>query len=312
MDKQAFRDWFCSKRNVCGSSGVTTYYNLRKLYGSDKIPTSTKWVTPAKLKQFESEKAVTKKNLFASLVAYLKAAKAPKSIIERASKKMVEYAGQVQKHYTSQKKTEKQKVNWVDMSQIQDFYKEKTKEVSAKKLYSKADWTPPQRRLAEQTLMLALHGGSGHPPPRLEYSGLVYTKDGDFSENKNYLYQKNRGTWRARIKRSKVSSKKGIMDIKFTSPVARVLNKMKKFLTIGRPVFQNKKGGPLTRSAYSKRLRALFAERFPGKQVGAGLLRTIFLSDMYKGLPSLKIMDDTAKQMMHSTDTALGKYVKKN
>ena len=101
------------------------------------------------------------------------------------------------------------------------------------------------------------------------------------------------------------------MDIKFTAPVARVLNKMKKFLTLGRPVFQNKSGGPLTRSAYSKRLRALFAERFPGKKVGAGLLRTIFLSDMYKGMPSLKISEGVAKQMMHSKDTALGKYVKR-
>ena len=101
------------------------------------------------------------------------------------------------------------------------------------------------------------------------------------------------------------------MDIKLSAPVARVLNKMKRFLTLGRPVFQNKKGGPLTRSAYSKRLRALFAERFPNKKVGAGLLRTIYLTDMYKGLPALKIMDQVSKTMMHSTGTALSKYVKK-
>jgi len=315
MNKLAFRNWFCGKRDCALSSGVTTFYNLRKLRTltnlSEVIPLSTKWVSNKVFSQLDKLSDVTKKNYSASLVAYLKAAKAPQSLIERASKKMMGYSATIKKMYSSQKKSDKQKTNWVNMQQIQDFWKEKTKEVSAKKLYSKADWTPSQRRLAEQSLMLSMHGGSGHPPPRLEFSDLWYTKDGEFPDNKNYLYQKSKGTWRARIGKSKVTSKKGVMDIKLSSPVARVLNRMKKFLTLGRPVFQNKKGGPLTRSAYSKRLRALFAERFPGKKIGAGLLRTIFLSDMYKGLPALKIMDETAKTMMHSTATALSKYVKK-
>lgn len=315
MNKLTFRNWFCSKRDCAQSSGVTTFYNLRKLRTlanlPENIPVSTKWVTSKKFSELDKLKDVTKKNYSASLVAYLKAAKAPQKLIDRASKKMMVYSAKIKKMYDSQKKSEKQKTNWVNMQQIQDFWKEKTKEVSAKKLYSKADWTPGQRRLVEQSLMLALHGGSGHPPPRLEFSGLWYTKDGEFPDNKNYLYQKTKGTWRARIKKSKVSSKKGVMDIKMSAPVARILNKMKKKLTLGRPVFQNKSGGPLTRSAYSKRLHALFAERFPGKRVGAGLLRTIYLSDMYKGLPALKIMEQTAKTMMHSTATAMGKYIKK-
>ena len=165
-------------------------------------------------------------------------------------------------------------------------------------------------QMLENRLMLAIHGGSGHPPPRLEFSSMIFTKDGEFPENKNYLYQKKRGAWRARIKQSKITSKKGIMDIKLNSPIARVLNRMKKYLKIGRPVFQNKRGGPLTKSAYSKRLRALFADRF-GKKVGAGMLRTIFLSNMYKNLPSLNIMEDTANKMLHDSGTAMKMYVKK-
>ena len=311
MDKQTFKSWYCKTRNCAQSSGITSFYNIRRLRqmgGETKgtIPVNPKWVTEALLSKLDKSKVstVAKKNMMASLVAYLKAASGSKKIIASASGLMNKYARDVQKHYTSQEKTDRQKTNWVDMKQVQDFWKEKTREVAAKKLYSKADWTPAQRRLAEQSLMLALHGGSGHPPPRLEMSSLVYTKDGQFEANKNYLYQNKRGVWRARIARSKVTSKKGVMDIKFSSPVARVLNRMKKFLTFGRPVFQNKRGGPLTRSAYSKRLRALFAERFPGKRIGAGLLRVIFLSDMYKGMPELKLAEETAEQMMHQADLA--------
>jgi len=311
MDKTSFRNWFCAKRNCQQSSGVTTFYNLRRLRGGETIPVSTKWVTSSVFSAMEKLSDVAKKNVAASLVAYLKAAKAPKKLIEKASKKMILYAGKMQEHYSSQKKTEKQKTNWVEMKHIQDFFREKTREVSAKKLYSKADWTPSQRRLAEQSLMLALHGGSGNPPPRLEMAALWYTSDGHFPDKKNYLYQKKKGIWRARIKQSKVTSKKGVMDIKFSAPVARILNRMKKYLTVGRPVFQNKTGGPLSRSAYSKRLRSLFAERFPGKRVGAGLLRTIYLSDMYKSMPALKLAEQTAKSMMHSKRTAIEKYVKK-
>ena len=276
-----------------------------------EIPNNSKWVTNKVISHLDKLKSVPKKNLSASLVAYLKASDASDKVITLATKKMNSSAKSVKKQYSSQNKTERQKVNWVNLGQIKEFWKEKNKEVSAKKLYSKADWTPAQRRLAEQSLMLALHGGSGHPPPRLEFSELVYTTKNEFPENKNYLYQSKRGIWRTRVKKSKVTSKKGIIDIKLNSPVARILNRMKKFLSPGRPVFQNKKGGPLSKSAYSKRLRALFAERFPKKRIGAGLIRTIFLSDMYKGMPQLKIQEQTAKKMFHNKETAMSKYVKK-
>ena len=87
------------------------------------------------------------------------------------------------------------------------------------------------------------------------------------------------------------------------------LNKYKKFLVPGEPIFQDRKGAALTRNAYGKRLRTLFLKRY-GKKVGASLLRNIYLSDQYKNMPSLNKIDANANNMMHSITTAL-KYVKK-
>ena len=89
MNKLAFRNWFCGKRDCALSSGVTTFYNLRKLRTltnlSEVIPLSTKWVSNKVFSQLDKLSDVTKKNYSASLVAYLKAAKAPQSLIERVS-----------------------------------------------------------------------------------------------------------------------------------------------------------------------------------------------------------------------------------
>jgi hypothetical protein len=60
-------------------------------------------------------------------------------------------------------------------------------------------------------------------------------------------------------------------------------------------------------STLGKRLYKIF----DGKLIGASALRSIFLSDMYKDMPKLQKMQETAEKMGHTINTALTRYVKK-
>ena len=219
---------------------------------------------------------------------------------------MVDSVETIDQIYKSQVKSKKQKENWLSHKKVISFLKEKKQKINDRELFSKTKWSPSERRMTEDLLILAIHSNN---PPRLEFSQLVYTKKKVMTNDKNWLFQE-RGAWFVLINKGKVISKKGAQKIKLGPVVARILNKFKKFLKPEKSVFTTLKGNQITPNAYGKRLRGLFERRF-GKSVSANTLRTIFLSTKYGNLPSLKNMQETSHAMMHDVSTALGKYVKK-
>jgi len=66
-------------------------------------------------------------------------------------------------------------------------------------------------------------------------------------------------------------------------------------------------GAPLTTSQMTKRVQKIF-----GKKVGVDVIRSIYLSDLYKGLPKLTELEETAQQMGHTVSSAMQYYVKKD
>ena len=316
MQKPKFKTWFCKGRKCAESSSNTAYYNLKKIRSlvgiknPGLIPKTAAWFKESMLTELEKLRNVTRKNLATSLVSYLRLT-APKSAkTEKASQAMLRYAAKQDLFYKSQEKTERQKKNWITFDELKQFYKEKQQEVKLKKIYKKAKWLPKDRKLAQEELMLALSGVK-QPPVRLEMSSLTYVTTeptSDFPKG-NYLFQK-RNQWVALVQQSKISSKKGDQRFTFEPSLARILNKLKRYLKNGDPVFQGKGNRMMSRNSFGKRLQGLFLERF-GKRVGSQLLRAIYLSHKYKNMPSIEDMEKTSQQMLHTTKTALGKYVKR-
>ena len=79
MNKAKFMEWYCTKRECTKGSSQTTWYNLRrirKLQGLDfeKIPKNGRWVNNKTFSLIKDLKTVTRKNLTASIVGFLKAA----------------------------------------------------------------------------------------------------------------------------------------------------------------------------------------------------------------------------------------------
>ena len=311
MNREQFADWYCKKRDCAKSSGITSYYSLKKIRKNigldEKIPKGYSWVTKRVYTYLKNvEKLVTRKNLSIALVAYLKALKAPKKHVEEATDFMNKYAKEIDQIYKNQTKTKKQSDNWVNAKSIRTFLKEKTAQMKSKNIFNKENWSVSDRKLAMDYLILVLHS---HNPPRLEFSQLIYTTSPKKDGVNNWLYQKKKG-WFALINSYKTSRKKGPNLIKFGNAVSRVLNKLKRRFDNGKPVFLDRSSKMMTRNSYGKRITKLMSDRF-GKKISASMLRTIFLTDLYSGLQPLKEMEETARAMGHSLTTALKVYTKK-
>lgn len=64
-------------------------------------------------------------------------------------------------------------------------------------------------------------------------------------------------------------------------------------------------GAKLTSSAMTKRVQRIF-----GKKVGVDVIRSIYLTDLYKGIPKLNKLEEIADQMGHTVSAAMEFYVK--
>lgn len=312
MERAEFISFICGVRKCKESTGRVNFFNLRrvrKMLGQgDLIPKNAKWL-PENTKWSEELQQVQGRNLFSSIVAYLRALDAPEHLIKTYSKRMKEFSVGVDKIYLTQKRTEKQKKNWLNHSKIVSFYKEKLKVVNDRGLFKKKEWTRQERRLAENLLMLSFHV---EDPPRLEFSQLLFTKKQSQVHNEsNWVFRIPRKGWHALIYVGKTITDNHPRLIHLNKYTQRVLNHWSPdHLEHHKPVFPDKKGKTISRNAYSKRLGNMFQVRF-GKQVTASLLRNIFISERLKGLPALKALKKSSHNMMHSLDTAMNKYTKK-
>ena len=312
MDRDAFVAFFCEARKCKPSSAATIYYTVRRVRKenglSEKIPRNHKWVTLPN-KQIHSDSPNVLRNLTTAIVTYLKAlGDVPQKKIDTWVDAMTSHAKKVDIIYASGEKSEKQKKNWITRDQVTRFMREKTRLLTEHNLWAKKEWDWEDRKLAQEALVLSLHATN---PPRLELSSMIYVNAmKDMGDNNNYLVYRPKKGWFARVNVGKTVKDGEHIDIKLSLPTARLLNRLKRYLRPGEPVFQTRYGNQMTRNGYGKMIRRLFKKRY-GKSVSASLLRTIFVSEKWKNVPQLQEIADTAHAMMHSVRTHLGRYKKK-
>lgn len=307
MNRKDFEIFLCQKRDCVKSTAKVTYYNLKRILGADKIPKSAKWLTKDREDFVSNLAPIPRKNLASSVVSYLLALGVPQKKIDPWREIMKSGKKDTEKQYESQKRTARQKAQWVTMADVRKIYKEFRDKADSRDIWAKESWSWPDYFLAQKVLQLAFHGGT-QPPPRLEFAGLTYTKDPENTQG-NVIYQR-RKKWYALIRHSKTSKKVGPQTIPFNQATARILNKYMKHIANGEALFRGSSGNRLKPAAYGRRLQSMYKSRF-GKPTGAQMLRVIFLSERYANIPSLKENQEVAKQMLHSTETALSRYTKR-
>ena len=313
--------FYCDKRDCTESSARTVWHNLiraKKLSKSGSnnntmLPKKPKWVTSGLLKTIGELPPNSSKNMFTSLVGYLKLTKGPKRIQEKASKGMYDKNALVTEHYKSRKKTPKQTKNWVTLESVRKMFKDQTALIKARGLHGKEELTGKERGHLQKHLMLSLHGALPNMPPgRLSYADVFFvsSKDPRDDKKKNYLW-KTRNGYQVLLNVHKTSRKKGPRQFKLPAQMSRILNRYIKStnLEFGDPLFIDRKGQKMSRNSYSKRIIAMF-EKSLGKKVGTSLLRNVWLSEKHKNL-DIESMAHDSKIMGHSVQMAMDHYVKK-
>jgi hypothetical protein len=198
--------------------------------------------------------------------------------------------------YKEQKKNVKQTENWISITEIKDVYS---------KLLDNATKMLTGRKIMNEHLMMsfwlvALLGGvSGISPRRSMDYGLMKIRNYNIEEDN---YYKNGFMY---FNSYKTSKKYGLQSIELPKEINFLL---KKWIQLNENDFllYSSNGNKLSSPQINRILNEVF-----GKKISVDMLRTIYLTDLYKDVPAISQMQEIATSMGHSINQAM-EYVKKN
>lgn len=200
--------------------------------------------------------------------------------------------------YKKQEKTEKQKENWIDWSEVKQLWEKNSVEAN-RLLALKEELSPKQVNDLVKFMVLTLTIGIYFPPRRSEWVSMKL-KDYD-TEKDNYIdFKKGEFVFNS----YKTKKSLGQERIPYPKKFKLFLNRYLKKVGDREYLIFNTKGSPLSNATLTQMLNTIF-----GKKIGTSMLRHIFLSDKFKDVPSLVEMQKTADSLGHSVGQML-EYVK--
>ena len=211
--------------------------------------------------------------------------------------RMIDDCKTVNQSYKEQKKDVKEEENWISVEEIKAKYNELLAKVKA--IFNK-QMIGDYKIIMDYFLLAFLGGVSGLAPRRsLDYALLKInhydkTKDNYYKAGKLYF------------NRYKTSDKYGLQVLDVPPELNTIIKKWLKINKGDYMLFSSNKM-PLTSSQISKMLNKIF----DGKHISVDMLRHIYLTNLYKDMPSLINMEKTAHDMAHSVNTAM-QYVKRD
>jgi hypothetical protein len=149
-------------------------------------------------------------------------------------------------------------------------------------------------------LISSLCSGVVMPPRRvIDYAVMKIAK---YDRNTDNYYEK--GKFYFNVYKTKKSH--GKQEVVVPPEIVKLINKRKKMTGTGNYLLINDEGDIYSQSALSKKIKRLFRGN------SQDVLRSIFLSHLYEGLPAVSHLQNIADTMGHSIDSALSYYVKKD
>jgi hypothetical protein len=197
--------------------------------------------------------------------------------------------------------SEKQAKNWMSWDEILYTY-EKTAKIAKSLLSSGDKFNSKELQIIQNWVIMSLY--TKIPPRRiLDYVLLRWEPSEDGKDTDNYVDLKRK---KLIFNIYKTAKTYGAEEVDIPKDLMIVLKKWQSIKPEGQDyVLFNSLGRELGQSELTVKLNKIF-----DKNISASMLRHIYLSDLYKNIPALKKMKETAKDMGHSLDQAL-KYVKK-
>jgi len=202
---------------------------------------------------------------------------------------MLEICKKVNDNYKEQKMSVKQKEHRISFEEVKNKVNDLLNMLK----------TNPGLNSYELFLIAAFSSGVYAPPRRSEFA---FVKIKNFDRRMDNYLEKNKIVFNS----YKTAKKYGSQIYEVPSPLIPIV---KKYLKLNKTdyLFPKRNGDEcMTNVDYNRTLQKIF-----GKTISVDNLRSIYLSDKYKNIPSLVDMEKTAEAMGHTVSTSLENYVKK-
>lgn len=286
--KQKLEEALCKERNLSAST-CKTYLSLltsvqKKLSDGDLTVSFYKTNVAEILEHIDGlEKPQTRKTLLSALFVL--------TGDEDYKEKMLENVKVVNDHY-KQQKTDPDR-----LKNVKSFDEIKVLHNQFKNAYKN---NPTNSNLMDLLISSVCSGAVEGLPPRRVLDYAVMKLKGYNRETDNY-FEKGKFYFN----QFKTKGHKGKQEMEVPKEVITLINKRKKTAT-NDFLLDNESNEPYTQSSLSKKIKKLFQGN------SQDVLRSIYLSNLYKDLPAVSFLQDTADKMGHSISSALGYYVKKD
>lgn len=256
----------------------------------------------------------TKKQYYASIVVALKSTQASPKLLQNYSKEMIKLQETYESNRKEQKKSKTQKENWIEYQTLLNVYKYYKNKVKLQKIRSKKELNDKEMKLLKKFIILSLYlsNPKDNPPRRgIDYAEMIITKKKPSEDNKNYLYIKNFRNKSFIFQNYKTKKTHGRQEIKVSNILNNDLNLWLKFNKT-KYLLPNPNGeSSITPNQLTKLLNHIFKKRLD-KTISINLIRSIIVSEIYKDMPKLKSLEETATKMGHTVQEAIQTYTKKD
>lgn len=285
--RETLSEALCKERNLSAST-CKTYSSLlislqKKLSENEPIVNFYKSNKKEIMKHIDTlEKAQTKKTLLSALFVL--------TGDDEYREKMLENVKVVNDHYRQQKTDPERLKNAKSFDEIKLLHNQ------FKNAYKN---NPTNSNLIDLLISSVCSGALEGLPPRRVLDYAVMKVKNFNRETDNYF---EKGKFYFNQYKTKA---KGKQELEVPKELVTLINKRKKQSTSDY-LLENESGEPYTQSSLSKKIKKLFQGN------SQDVLRSIFLSNLYKDLPAVSFLQDTADKMGHSIDAALSFYVKKD
>jgi len=138
-------------------------------------------------------------------------------------------------------------------------------------------------------------------PPRRNEWAMMMVKNFDKTQD-NYMTNKEFVFNKFKTAKYKTEEEK---KMEIPEELNKMIKKFRKVSDNDYLLYNHSNGKPFTSSAFTKMLNKIY-----GENVGIDSIRSVYLTDLYKGIPKLKELEEIADNMGNTISSQLNYYVK--
>jgi hypothetical protein len=298
---------FLKSKNITESSLKLYLNNLRRLNGGE-FPKSFSFLknTEKILADLEKYKPNTRRSYLISIITTLKHDPKQKKLYDKYYEHLDKYN---KEGAVNNEKSETQKENWIEQSEVKEVYTKMTEEVQP--LLQQKKLSPSEYEKVLRWVVLSLYTLQ-KPRRNADYQKCLIVKKVPDEMNPDFNYlDLNTNSWKFNNYKTKGTYK--TQEIPANEDIIKVIVSFLKFHPL-KGHFKNKssiipllvdyQGEPFTnQNAITRMLNKIF-----GKKIGVSMLRNIFLTDKFGD--EMKELKETAEQMGTSSSTIQNQYIK--